>query len=103
RRHDLRRDVLSAYGVEEDEDFVVLHSGARIKFTQWPHYTELAEEIATKLRIKVVFMADDGDLRGKLPPSMLESRQIIYIAQKMPFDHFDAFMSFCAVFVGNDS
>ncbi len=103
RRNDLNRDMLTLYGLEEDEDYVVLHSGSRIKFTQWPHYTELAKEIVETLGVKVVFMAESDALRGKLPQDALESGQIIYMDKVLPFDHFDAFLSFCSVFVGNDS
>jgi ADP-heptose:LPS heptosyltransferase len=106
RRDDLSRNTLSQYGVDSDRDFVVLHSGARIKFTQWPYYTELATEIVDTLGLQVVFMADADPqqrLKAKLPPPALEEGRIIYIDHVLPFDHFDTFLSFCTVFVGNDS
>ncbi len=103
RRSDLDRAVLSQYGLGADEDYVLLHSGSRIKFTQWPHYAELAGWIAERLHRKVVLMADNDDLRSKLPPRALDEGRIIYMTGKLPFDHFDAFVSFCSAFVGNDS
>jgi ADP-heptose:LPS heptosyltransferase len=103
RRKDLDRSMLTPYGLAEDEDYIVLHSGSRIKFTQWPHYAELAAEIVDKLGMKVVFMAESDALKSKLRQDVLESGQIIYCNQALPFDHFDAFLSFCSVFVGNDS
>jgi ADP-heptose:LPS heptosyltransferase len=103
RRKDLSRGLLMPYGLAEDEDYIVLHSGSRIKFTQWPHYTELAAEIVDKLGIKVVFMAESDALKSKLPQDALESGQIIYMSEALHFDHFDALLSFCSVFVGNDS
>jgi ADP-heptose:LPS heptosyltransferase len=103
RRKDLSRSLLMPYGLAEDEDYIVLHSGSRIKFSQWPHYTELAAEIVDKLGMKVVFMAESDALRSKLPQDALESGQIIYMNQALPFDQFDALLSFCSVFVGNDS
>jgi ADP-heptose:LPS heptosyltransferase len=38
-----------------------------------------------------------------LPKDALESDQIFYLNQALPFDQFDALLSFCSVFVGNDS
>jgi ADP-heptose:LPS heptosyltransferase len=103
RRHDLSRQMLVPYGLNTNEDFIVLHSGSRIKFTQWPYYTELAAQIVEKLGLKVVFMAENKALRANLPPEMLLKEQIIYMSQHLDFAVFDAFLSFCSVFVGNDS
>ena len=103
RRTDLGRSVLAPYGLAGDEDYAVLHSGSRIKFTQWPHFAELAAEIVDKLRMKVVFFAEGDALRSRLPQDALESGGIIYLNQALPFDQFDALLSFCSVFVGNDS
>ena len=103
RRKDLSRSLLAPYGLAEDEDYIVLHSDARIKFTRWPHYAELAAEIVHKLGKKVVLFAESEALKGTLPPDAVKSGQIIYISQALPFDQFDALLSFCSVFVGNDS
>src|SRR5208337_2787009 len=103
RRKDLSRSLLTPYGLAEDEDYIVLHSGSRIKFTQWPHYAELAAEIVDKLGMKVVFIAESDAPKSKLPQDALESGQIVYLNQALPFDQFDALLSFCSVFVGNDS
>ena len=77
RRKDLDRSLLTSLGLAEDEDYIVLHSGSRIKFTQWPHFTELAAEIHDKLGTKVVFIAEGDAARSKLPQAALESGQII--------------------------
>jgi ADP-heptose:LPS heptosyltransferase len=34
---------------------------------------------------------------------LLDNGRIVYLDQTLPFDVFDTFLSFCAVFVGNDS
>jgi len=103
RRKDLSRSLLTPLGLAEDEDYIVLHSGSRIKFTQWPHYTELAAEIVDKLGMKVVFFAESDVPKSKLPQDALKSGKIIYMNQALPFDQFDALLSFRSVFVGNDS
>ena len=103
RRTDLDRSLLTPLGLAEDEDYIVLHSGSRIKFTQWPHFADLAAEIHDKLGVTVVFIAESDALKSKLPQAALESGAIIYLSDTLPFDQFDALLSFCSVFVGNDS
>lgn len=103
RRDDLNRETLYQYGVGVDEDFIVLHSGSRIKFTRWPHYAELAQRIVQELGKQVVFMADNDAQEAELPSEALASGRIIFLNQSLSFDHFDTFLSFCHVFVGNDS
>ena len=103
KRSDLSRDLLLPYGVSADDRFIVLHSGSRIKFTQWPYYTELANRISSQLNYKVVFMAEHGEMRQKLSQEALANGGIIYMDEILPFDVFDAFLSFCHIFVGNDS
>ncbi len=103
RRKDLDRSLLAPLGLAEDADYIVLHSGSRIKFTQWPYFTDLAAEIHDKLGVTVVFIADSDALKSKLPRDALKSGKIMYLNQTLPFDQFDALLSFCSVFVGNDS
>ncbi|UMM63558.1 glycosyltransferase family 9 protein [Aristophania vespae] len=103
RRESLNRDCLKEYGINPEDDFVVLHTGSRIKFTQWPYYTELAAEIVKETGAKVFFIADNPSQFGKLPAKDLEAGKIIYFDKLLPSDHFDALLSFCSVFVGNDS
>ena len=103
RRKDLSRSLLTPFGLAEDDEYIVLHSGSRIKFTQWPHYAELAANIVDQLGIKVVFFAESEALKSRLPKEALESGQIVYLNETLSFDQFDALLSFCSVFVGNDS
>ena len=103
RRKDLDRSLLTPLGLAEDEDYIVLHSGSRIKFTQWPYFTELAEEIVDKLGMTVVFIAEGDAAKSRLPQDALKSGEVIYLNHTLPLDQFDALLSFCSVFVGNDS
>ena len=103
KREDLSRDILVPLGINQDEKFAVLHGGSRIKFTQWPYYAELSELIANEIGIKVVFIADNEDQISKIPSEMIDSKKIIVIRDKLDFDQFDALLSFCSAFVGNDS
>lgn len=103
RRDDLPRDRLAPYGLAPEDRFVVLHTGARLKFSQWPHYDKLAAMILDRTELKVVMMTDDPALREQLMPELLASERFRLLDQRLPFDDFDAFLSFCEVLVGNDS
>jgi ADP-heptose:LPS heptosyltransferase len=103
RREDLTRDRLEPYGLAAADRFAVLHTGARLKFSHWPHYDKLAAMILDETDLKVVMMTDDPLRRSKLAPELVASDRFQLIDKRLPFDDFDAFLSFCTVFVGNDS
>jgi ADP-heptose:LPS heptosyltransferase len=104
RRDDLRRDRLVPYGLAPSDRFVVLHTGARLVFSQWPHYQTLAAMLLERTDLKVVMMTDDRLMRARLAPPLLAAQERFQlIDRRLPFDDFDAFLSFCEVLVGNDS
>jgi ADP-heptose:LPS heptosyltransferase len=103
RREDLTRDRLVPYGLAAGDRFAVLHTGARLKFSQWPYYDKLTAMILDKTDLKVVIMTDDPLIRSRLPPEVAACDRFQLLDQRLPFDDFDAFLSFCTVFVGNDS
>jgi ADP-heptose:LPS heptosyltransferase len=102
-RDDVERSRLAAYGFSATDRFAVLHTGARLKFSQWPHYDKLASMILENTDLKVVMMADDPAARRKLGPELIASDRFQLLDKRLPFDDFDALLSFCTVFVGNDS
>lgn len=103
RRDDLNRDTLESYGIGLDDDFVVIHTGSRIKATEWPGYAELTNRIVTHLGLKVVYIANDKSQRSFLSQEALSDGRIVFLEGLMPFDHFDTLLSYCSSFVGNDS
>ncbi len=103
RRDDLARDRLVTYGLATGDRFAVLHTGARLKFSQWPYYDKLASMILDETDLKVVMMSDDPLMRSKLAPELAACERFQLLDKRLPFDDFDALLSFCAVFVGNDS
>lgn len=103
RRDDLERERLVSYGLSVDDRFAVLHTGARLKFSRWPYYDKLAAMILDRTDLKVVMMTDDPSTRSALPPELAASDRFQLLDKRLPFDDFDAFLSFCTVFVGNDS
>jgi ADP-heptose:LPS heptosyltransferase len=103
RRSDLTRDVLANYGIGPDDRFAVLHAGARIGFSRWPHYVELTRMLLDQTDLKIVMMTEDPQMRETMPADLFASDRFIYSDKRLPFDHFDAFLSFATVMVGNDS
>lgn len=103
RRDDLSRDALRAYGIGDDERYAVLHTGARIVFSRWPHYVELAAKLHAETDLKLVLFTGDPRFRESLPPELAASDRIVIIDGQLAFDAFDAILSYCAVYVGNDS
>ncbi|MGF7150925.1 ADP-heptose:LPS heptosyltransferase [Sphingomonas zeicaulis] len=103
RREDLTREMLTSYGLDVAEDYAVLHMGARIIFSRWPHYAALAAMLLAKTDLKIVMMTEDPAVRATFSPELLASSRVIYLDQRLPFAHFDAFVSFAKVLVGNDS
>lgn len=103
RRKDLSRGRLAAFNLLETDRFVVLHDGARLKFSRWPHYLQLAELILAQTDVRVVMLTDDPVERDALPEALVGSGRFELIDRRLPFDDFDALLSFASVFVGNDS
>ena len=104
RRSDLARDrLIEPYGIQAGDRFAVLHTGARIAFSRWPHYAELARLLIERTDLKVLLLTDDAALRGRLPQALAQSDRFRLVDQRLAFDDFDALLSFCSVFVGNDS
>ena len=103
RRPDLEPTLLGPLGLSVGDRYVVLHTGARIAFSRWPYYEDLAALILRRTDLKVVLVTDDPTLRAALSEELSSSGRFGLIDERLPFDAFDALLSFCAVFVGNDS
>jgi ADP-heptose:LPS heptosyltransferase len=104
RRDDLGRDRLLAYGIAPGDRYVVLHSGARLAFSRWRYFDALAALIVERTDLKVLILgADSTDMSKSLASGDGSSGRIHRINGPLPFDDFDALLSFCDVMVGNDS
>jgi ADP-heptose:LPS heptosyltransferase len=102
-RPDLGRAILERFGLREDDQYAVLHTGARIRFSRWPHYQKLAALLLERSNLKVVMMTDDTHERSTIDPALSASPRFQLIDRRLSFDEFDGLLSFCSVFVGNDS
>ena len=103
RRPDLSRDMLASYGIAPDRRYIVLHMGARVVFSRWPHYAALARLLLRDTDLTIVMMTEDPLVRATIPEDLLADARLLYLDSRLPFDHFDAFVSYATVLVGNDS
>jgi len=103
RRPDLTRGELTRFGIEEADRYAVLHMGARVEFSRWPGFPELARLLLDQSDLKIVMMTEDPAVRPSLPPSLLASPHFQLLDERLPFDDFDRLVSFATVLVGNDS
>jgi ADP-heptose:LPS heptosyltransferase len=103
RRNDLSTERLRTFGLEPGDRFAVLHAGARIVWSRWAHYPELARRLLEDTDLKVVLFTADRAMRDSLPPELVGSSRLVLVESLVPFDDFDALMHFCALYVGNDS
>ena len=103
RRDDLSRDRLSAWTIAPGERYAVIHAGARIVSSRWPHYPALAERLHRETDLKVVMFLDPENPHNRLPPDLAASDRIVVVDRQLPFDEFDALLHFASVYIGNDS
>ena len=103
RRDDLDREILEPLGIGPDDRFAVLHAGARIGFSRWPFYPQLAQLILAQTDLKVVMMSENPSYRQSLPPELLRNDRFLFFDKRLAFDQFDGFLSFATVMVANDS
>lgn len=97
RRNDLDRSLLASYGIDPNGRYAVLHTGARLVHSRWPGFADLATLLLAHTDLSILVMGDEP-LSG-LP----KTERIITITERLSFDAFDSLLSFCALFVGNDS
>jgi ADP-heptose:LPS heptosyltransferase len=102
---DVDAGVFQSLGLEAGRGFAVLHSGARTASRKWPfaNYLALAGRIVAQHGLQTVLLADSpadaagAELAGAAP------RDLKVVTHRLPFSQFDALLSRCAVFVGNDT
>jgi ADP-heptose:LPS heptosyltransferase len=103
----VRKDSISGdaarYLPRADRSYALLHDGARLVFSRWPGYLNLAQKIIQETDLDVVMITDHPNIGNEISECLRNSGRFNLIAERMPFDHFDELVSECAVFVGNDS
>jgi ADP-heptose:LPS heptosyltransferase len=96
--------ILDAKGLER-ERYVVLHSGARNSAQRWPlaHYIDLARLLLQHTPLKLVLFVDNPGEAELVADAQLPAQRSLVLAGRRESQEFDALISHCAVFVGNDS
>lgn len=98
------RDVdLSSYGVSSDDAYVVIHAGASLPYTRWPHFAELINLFLDQTDLKVVVFTDEPTPEELALAAGAPDRRVRVISGKITFEEFDALLARCGVFIGNDS
>lgn len=95
--------LLARFGLSPEDRYVVLHDGARLQFSQWPYYRDLAERLLTIPGLRVVWVTDQKTKRAELPSELLDDARFTLVDERPPFEAFDILLARCAAFVGNDS
>lgn len=90
--------ALSPEKAEAERRYAVLHTGARLTYSRWPGFAELAHLLLRDTELDIVFMSD-----GPLPPDLVEHPRVRSIEGLLAFSAFDALLAGASLFVGNDS
>jgi len=99
----LARDGLAEYGVGDGGRYAVIHAGARLAYTRWPHFDRLVAMLLAHTDLKILLFSDDEAVTQGIVEAAAASDRLRVITGQIPFTHFDALLSHCALFVGNDS
>lgn len=103
RRDDLDPALLAAFGLSADARFVLLHAGGRWGFTRWPHFFKLARLLIERTDLHVVLLTSDPAEQSQQPDDLVASDRFQVVSRRLQFDELDALLSFCTLFVGDDS
>jgi len=94
---------LSAYGIGAGQRFAVIHSGARLAYTRWPHFDALVRMLLDRTDLRIVLFSDDAPTAEKIVAAAAGSDRLYVVAGQIPFADFEALLAHCRLFVGNDS
>jgi ADP-heptose:LPS heptosyltransferase len=97
------RTGLADYGIGPGQRYAVIHAGARLAYTRWPHFDVLVAMLIAQTDLRILLFSDDAPTAERIVAAAGGSDRLQVIAGQIPFAHFDALLSHCAVFVGNDS
>jgi len=103
RRSELSRTRLAPYGLAAEDRFLVIHTGARIRFSQWPGYGALVQALLRRTSLHIVLIGDDSTVEAGLAAEISGEPRLHVVHGRLPFDDFDALLSFATVVIGNDS
>ncbi len=94
---------LSAYGISASQPYAVIHSGARLAYTRWPHFDALVRMLLDRTALRIILFSDDVATADKIVAAAGGSDRLHVVAGQIPFADFEALLAGCRLFVGNDS
>jgi len=94
---------LSAYGIEANRPYAVIHSGARLAYTRWPHFDALVRMLLDRTTLRIILFSDDPPTAAKIVEAAGTTDRLHVIAGQIPFADFETLLAGCRLFVGNDS
>ena len=97
------REGLAGHGIAEGDRYAVIHAGARLAYTRWPHFDALVAILLERTDLKLLLFSDDEGTTRKIVAAAAGSDRLKVVAGQLPFAQFDALLAHCALFVGNDS
>ncbi|HWI86420.1 MAG TPA: glycosyltransferase family 9 protein [Sphingomonas sp.] len=97
------RRALADFGIGDGERYAVLHTGARLAYSRWPHFGSLARLLLERTDLKILLFTDDRATASDIEAEIGSPDRLRIVEGVIPFAAFDALLSHCAVFVGNDS
>ena len=95
------RTALVGLGIPSDRPFALIHTGARLFFSRWPHFDTLARRLLEQTGLELVVIGEQANFAEGLPAELRGRLHII--PGMLPFPQLDALISSCAIFIGNDS
>ena len=99
------KDVLRAAGLSENDLIIAIHPGASCPSKRWSadRFAELADQLATSLRAKVVIIAGPVDVEiGNKVANLMKSKSL-NLSGKTSIADLAALFKMCRLFVSNDS
>lgn len=95
--------LLQRHGLAPGERYILIHAGARLAYSRWPHMAALMRLLLerTDLPLLVFTHGSEAELPAGLTPD--QAGRLRIVPQPLPFGEFDALLAGCAVMVGNDS
>ena len=94
---------LSPYGIKPGQRYAVIHSGARLAYTRWPHFDALVRMLLDQTDLRIVLFSDDAATADTIVAATNGSDRLHVVAGQIPFEDFEALLTQCRLFVGNDS
>ena len=97
------RNAPAGYGIGPADRYAVIHAGARLAYTRWPYFDALIGMLLDHTDLKILLFSDDAATAEKAAMEASQAERLCIISGQMPFADFDALLSHCALFIGNDS